>query len=1061
MSGGVIVLTSIQTSASTSAGRGGEEALEESVIEGCHLAYNRNINGYGTVIYQGEGRSLTVSNSSFLNNGIETDTSLGALATAGNVSVVDCVFQQNAARSGGAIHCSAGCRLTILRGTFERNLGHYLGGALALSTDDEMPMLIEDAQFKQNRGNTGGAIWLSNLVTLYLRNCTFTENHASFGGAARVEFYASMHGTEVSFLNNSAGDRGGAIYLSSGTLHLEDATIRDSVSASSGGAIYMSESTANISSAWITHNQGMLQGGGIVAQQSVLVMDSSRITHNTAYSEGGGIYLQRSELTLRNSSICWNRASSGGAVGGSRHSVVAITGSDLSHNQVENFGGCLLLSDNVAVDLEHTVMRQNVVMYGYGSSIFAKISSSLMMRMCQIAWSGYHEDYSTAECTSSSAAMYMEESHTMVVESELEDNSCTALLVRGGGSATVQRTWFQHNMGRAGGALVAIDGVATNITNCSFIANEATQGGAVYADTNITLRDCVFQQNSAWQGGAMFALAGDNVMDIGSSTFSSNSAEQGAVFFLNESISSVHLESERGDRNAIYRISMDHLVYLDNVAFGGGWSVFWECLEDCGNTSMPPGCVECHAAKNVAGYATQGEGWATKALQVQVLEVQAEPVTGGSTAEITLNISDMFGQVVLIDNVTAVNVALDDEQDCVLSGVTRMYAVLGVVHFSNLIFHSVPGSSCHLVFTTFIENRELRATTTMPVRECVMGEQLVQELYCERCEKGSLSFDNSSACESCIRTDQNPDGVPGVVCHGGSSYEINSGYWLAPNAAQCPDAACLLQRIYHCPREEACSTDQARRIGHDPGSVSGLELCKGGKYDPESILCGGSEMPVCGFGFYSTYLETGLTCVQCPSKAHTFLLMGVGIVTLVLMLMAIYKLYASQTQVVDAATKEMTHGDSVQLSAIHLNKARHALNLLLGYFQVMSQLPLVISVERLPVMGPFLSWMNLVNVDMKLLQTECLMHYFGYAYNSTFWFTYWKAVVMPIIVSVLLYCVYLIAHLQHVRTARTSESDQRTEQLQQSVMTWRRERNEWERNMRSTCIGASLFLMML
>ena len=78
----------------------------------------------------------------------------------------------------------------------------------------------------------------------------------------------------------------------------------------------------------------------------------------------------------------------------------------------------------------------------------------------------------------------------------------------------------------------------------------------------------------------------------------------------------------------------------------------------------------------------------------------------------------------------------------------------------------------------------------------------------------------------------------GLTCLGGTSFEVEDGWWLADDAAECTSGRCILERVYECEAPEACSSgdDGARRSVTDFAQVVELDLCAQGHRD-DIVLC--------------------------------------------------------------------------------------------------------------------------------------------------------------------------------------------------------------------------------
>jgi hypothetical protein len=68
----------------------------------------------------------------------------------------------------------------------------------------------------------------------------------------------------------------------------------------------------------------------------------------------------------------------------------------------------------------------------------------------------------------------------------------------------------------------------------------------------------------------------------------------------------------------------------------------------------------------------------------------------------------------------------------------------------------------------------------------------------------------------------------GLTCLGGTAFEVSEGYWLADDAAACTSGQCILERVYECGAEQACSSGGAARNVTEFAQVPQLQLCAEG-----------------------------------------------------------------------------------------------------------------------------------------------------------------------------------------------------------------------------------------
>ena len=155
---------------------------------------------------------------------------------------------------------------------------------------------------------------------------------------------------------------------------------------------------------------------------------------------------------------------------------------------------------------------------------------------------------------------------------------------------------FQNN---SNGAISLISSVNTNIANCIFEGNSATDGyggGAVWLSgsvVNVSITNCTFQNNNAPNGGAV-AINGSTVdVSITNCTFQNNSATYGGAVWLDGSTLNVHIldcifqnNGNASKGGAVWlsgstgNASITNCTFLNNEAYvNGGGMWFYESTD--------------------------------------------------------------------------------------------------------------------------------------------------------------------------------------------------------------------------------------------------------------------------------------------------------------------------------------------------------------------------------------------------------------------------------------------------------------------------------------------------
>ena len=267
-------------------------------------------------------------------------------------SFIDNISIINASVAGIKFNAlNAGRSLTIINSRFEKNVNSEAtgGGAIDISSSQDLPVTITNSTFIANEAPLGGAIKISHLagadVTLNITGSRFERNKSeSLGGAIWNWFNGSENGAAVTIsrttFSGNSGTTGGAIYQD-GQLTITNSTFEANTATNEGSAINLDSSSARLSidSSTFSGNRG---GATIFDEAENMVITNSTISGNTA-------------APASNKSIV-RIAPSGGPTGRASLTGVTITG-----NTPTGTGGALDSSlshaDNILTDV---ILTNNV-----------------------------------------------------------------------------------------------------------------------------------------------------------------------------------------------------------------------------------------------------------------------------------------------------------------------------------------------------------------------------------------------------------------------------------------------------------------------------------------------------------------------------------------------------------------------------------------------------------------------------------------------------------------------------------------------------------------------------
>ena len=247
-------------------------------VNNCNFINNTALGSYGGAIYNGNGDTLIINNSSFTNNTanygggavcnengilIVTESTFtnntvpdggGAIVNYNNSTVSECIFTNNTAGTagnGGAIGNFFGS-MTITGSTFNGNNAPYgLGGAIA---NEYAKLTVNSSIFTNNTANIngwGGAIY-NSYTSLTVNSSTFTNNTADEGGAIENYLGTSLNLTRNTFVDNTANEGGAILSFDSYNNDVANVNFNRIFGniASKGSAIYFSGGAFNATNNW-------------------------------------------------------------------------------------------------------------------------------------------------------------------------------------------------------------------------------------------------------------------------------------------------------------------------------------------------------------------------------------------------------------------------------------------------------------------------------------------------------------------------------------------------------------------------------------------------------------------------------------------------------------------------------------------------------------------------------------------------------------------------------------------------------------------------------------------
>mmetsp|Transcript_18116 Transcript_18116/g.54546 ORF Transcript_18116/g.54546 Transcript_18116/m.54546 type:complete len:1319 (+) Transcript_18116:310-4266(+) len=469
------------------------------------------------------------------NQGLRTDASDGAGGALGLVSscTVLCYVANNnflmnrlASGDGGAVYASSPPNLTMVNNLFDSNSATNTGGAMVVSgsgaTNQNNALYVQANRFVNNTvvgtqgsggalaltnlvsisitsctmegntaGATGGAMWLSGLsnTVMSINNCTFIDNAVSTtgtgsGGAMLVAGGRSLTITDSTFTRN-AGTSGGATFVAGvTTTTLTDNVYTGGIGAADSGALHAQEGERLLITRNVFMNNTVNGGfGGAVLlnnEMNTTFVDCN-FTNNNAVSVnsvggiGGCIYVQLGGLVnVLDSTFTRNHADdNSGALYATGIDGIRINGSTFTDSSSPNGGGAVSSANNPLFFASGNTWRTNSGNLGGAVQLLGVNTSAIFI----------DEDFDSNVAASSGGAVHFAGATT-------------------GATLSISNSKVNNNTAQEAGGGVALVGsrdATLTISGTTFSSNQAGRGGSIFGDSNalINLRNVEQTRNSA------------------------------------------------------------------------------------------------------------------------------------------------------------------------------------------------------------------------------------------------------------------------------------------------------------------------------------------------------------------------------------------------------------------------------------------------------------------------------------------------------------------------------------------------------------------------------------
>ncbi len=468
------------------------------------------------------------------------------------------VFDDNETQvsAGGAIKALNG--LTIGNGvTFSNNTATgnaWGGGALYIKL--------------ANKGTAS-----ENTTVSIGENVKFNENEAGLGGAIALEYGNVSVGAESEFSGNKA-DNGGAIAMwkdaehgdLKSSLSLTDVSFKANAATGNGGAISIDQDAGTVTvSGGLFEGNSANMGGGIYNNDTLTIQNGTAFTNNSAHA-GGAIYVGHTgKLTLNNGVVFDNNRAEAQSANSPADSGGAIYLID---------GGSLTAEDNIKFTNNKAVGEQydypdGAVTGNKGGAIFAEGANVQFGNGALFEGNQARQNGGAIYNWSNGADVSLVFGNDATFKNNKSLTSDGGAIVNIDGKATFgDNVRFEGNTAAGNGGAIANNRFTGESTvtvgkNAVFSGNKATNGGAIWNESALTIREgAVFSNNGSLAsnaGGAIYNAGKGTISEIKGATFNGNAAQYGGA------INNAGIVA-----NELGKITIVSSVFSGNTAFNGG-----------------------------------------------------------------------------------------------------------------------------------------------------------------------------------------------------------------------------------------------------------------------------------------------------------------------------------------------------------------------------------------------------------------------------------------------------------------------------------------------------------
>lgn len=511
---------------------------------------------------------IIIENSKFINMVCSGSSGAGVAYIQGNFISINNIYDSNKAtsRGYGALY-AYGNRVISINDTFTNNKANTDYGAIYFGNNNKENAVVEiiNAKFINNTaGGFGGALGIigGNII-----NCTFENNTAAtLGGAIYIPTHSSNNNlfdvtlTDVTFNGNSAGTNGKDIYI----------VPKTSASALNGNLNGMTVSFNDLTTttlqdkvvANVTHSSGAVIGGGTItfnldgSYMGVANVVDGKATLDYLGFKTNGTYDLSGVYDLATADTVFNNATVTVALAPLKDNVTLYVSNSKGDDEKGDgsfanpyktintalingykqsavivirvlegtYAGDLNTNLTIAASLDISIIGDGqdiTIIDGRDLDWFLKIlSGDGIVKIADLTVANVTKNYVDASLYNQMPALSVENGASVSLDNVkfIRCHGTEGGAIYSQGLLEVKNSYFFNNGDSNNGAAIKSTGTVT-IYNSTFIANHAKYYSTIYNDGQLFMYDSIIQDSmrvNGWTGNAMAIGGAGNITMVNS-----------------------------------------------------------------------------------------------------------------------------------------------------------------------------------------------------------------------------------------------------------------------------------------------------------------------------------------------------------------------------------------------------------------------------------------------------------------------------------------------------------------------------------------------------------------